>query len=214
MNLIEKLEINPDYKEFMTQNLQEQIVLMKKKIDSDFYPAPENIFKFLISDPKVVIIGQDPYATPNLATGVGFATESGKRLPPSLRCIIESLERHFGETLIEPSIDNIGSKLVNFDTTLSHWMTQGVMIMNSALTVKAYNPGSHIDIWEKFIRNLILHIDITYKPKWVLLGKVAQNYSDILPNAYIDAHPASNSYSNKIVFKGDFFKNIKEIKWI
>ena len=202
MNLIEKLGINPDYAEFMEENLKEQIVKMQSEIKTEFYPAMNKIFRFLISNPKVVIVGQDPYPQPGVATGIAFAVKNGTHIPPSLEEIIFALEEQFGK------------KIESFDTGLSHWIEQGVMLMNSSLTVAANQPGSHSLLWDKFVTNLILHIDIKYKPKWVLLGRKAQKFKSLVPNAYEDYHPVANSYGGKKLFTGEFFKQIKEIEWI
>lgn len=206
MTLIEKLDINQTYSDFMEEFLEDQIKLLQSKVKSEFYPPIKKVFKFLINDPKVVIVGQDPYPSSNRATGTAFAVEKNEQLPQSLEQIIFALERQFD------------TNILRFDTTLKEWEDQGVMLMNSALTVRKNDPGSHAGLWAEFVRNLAIYIENNYKPKWVLLGNRAKNLlEDVLAEerVYLDRHPMANVYSSKDdLFKGDFFKEINEIKWI
>lgn len=106
------------------------------------YPHPENIFRAFeltpFNDVKVVILGQDPYHGPNQARGLSFAVEEGITLPPSLRNIYKEIK------------SDLGKKPVT-DGDLSRWATQGVLLLNATLTVRASSPGSHQGKgWEKF----------------------------------------------------------------
>lgn len=107
------------------------------------YPAPKNIFRAFELCPfektEVVILGQDPYHGPKQANGLCFAVEKGVPIPPSLQNIFKEIEKEFGEP--------VKTK----DGDLSRWATQGVLLLNATLTVRAKSAGSHQDRgWEEF----------------------------------------------------------------
>lgn len=106
------------------------------------FPHPQNIFRAFDLCPfpevKVVILGQDPYHGAGQANGLCFAVAPGVRTPPSLRNIFKELESDLGPA-------------VSHDTDLSRWASQGVLLLNSTLTVRAAEPGSHWGKgWEQF----------------------------------------------------------------
>ena len=111
------------------------------------YPHPKNIFRAFELTPfnevKVVILGQDPYHGPGQAIGLSFAVEEGIPLPPSLRNIYKELESDLGE---KPRAEG----------DLSRWATQGVLLLNATLTVRASSAGSHQRKgWEQFTDSII-----------------------------------------------------------
>ncbi|HHZ96967.1 MAG TPA: uracil-DNA glycosylase [Flavobacteriales bacterium] len=97
------------------------------------YPKPEFIFRALrlcqLSDVKVVIVGQDPYHGVGQANGLSFSVDEGNKIPPSLRNIFVELE------------DDLG--LPRRSSDLSDWALQGVLLLNSVLTVGHGRAGSH-----------------------------------------------------------------------
>jgi len=106
------------------------------------YPPAANIFRaFDKCDPeavKVVIIGQDPYHGPRQANGLCFSVSDGVPFPPSLMNIFKEIEDEFGTP--RPSTGN-----------LDRWADQGVLLLNSVLTVRASSPASHSGRgWERF----------------------------------------------------------------
>lgn len=106
------------------------------------YPAGSRIFAALDATPldavKVVIIGQDPYHGPGQANGLAFSVAPGIPLPPSLRNIYREVEAQTGSPA--PASGD-----------LSRWAEQGVLLLNSTLTVRAHEPRSHAGIgWETF----------------------------------------------------------------
>jgi uracil-DNA glycosylase len=109
------------------------------------YPPPEDTFRaFLSMKPtqvKVVIIGQDCYHQPGQAVGLCFGVRSGIKIPPSLNNIRREL------------MSDTGIDLTN--TELSHWAGQGVLMLNSALTVRQSCPGSHLTHWKHFTVGII-----------------------------------------------------------
>lgn len=106
------------------------------------YPPAGKIFAAFDSCPfknvKVVIIGQDPYHGPGQANGLSFSVNPGVPLPPSLRNIFKEISSDLGTEL--PS-----------DGNLERWANQGVLLLNSTLTVREHSPKSHSGIgWERF----------------------------------------------------------------
>lgn len=111
------------------------------------YPKGSNIFNAFKETPfekvKVVIIGQDPYHNPEQAHGLCFSVPSGITLPPSLKNIFKELKSDIG--LKEPSSGD-----------LTAWARQGVLLLNSSLTVRKNEPTSHSKIgWERFTNRII-----------------------------------------------------------
>lgn len=106
------------------------------------YPEPKNIFNAFnlcpLNKVKVVIIGQDPYHEPGQAHGLCFSVQSGVDLPPSLINIYKEIE------------SDIGNKSIT-NGDLTAWANQGVLLLNSTLTVRAHAAASHSGIgWEIF----------------------------------------------------------------
>ena len=98
---------------------------------AEVLPAPQNIFAALALTPlpevKVVILGQDPYPTPGDANGLAFSYVGARRLPASLKVILAE---------VEPGKPTRGD--------LTPWARQGVLLLNSALTVEAGQAGAHL----------------------------------------------------------------------
>jgi uracil-DNA glycosylase len=94
-----------------------------------------------------VILGQDPYHGPGQAHGLSFSVQDGVKLPPSLKNIHKELKLEYPDFEI-PASGN-----------LTHWAEQGVLLLNSILTVEASKPASHSKIgWEKFTDSIISHL--------------------------------------------------------
>lgn len=107
------------------------------------YPAGRHIFRALDLCPvdrvRVVILGQDPYHGAGQAEGLSFSVPQGVRVPPSLNEIKAEIARNLGRESIIP------------DGHLMPWVEQGVLLLNSTLTVRAGQPNSHSGIgWETF----------------------------------------------------------------
>jgi len=130
--------------EFEKPYFKELITFVKKEyINELVYPAPKNIFRAFDLCPfenvKVVILGQDPYHGPRQANGLCFAVEENTQLPPSLQNIFKEIESDLGKPLEYKNGD------------LSRWATQGVLLLNATLTVRAHLAGSHqAKGWEEF----------------------------------------------------------------
>jgi len=139
------------------------------------YPEAKNIFNAFnlcpLSNVKVVIIGQDPYHEPHQAHGLCFSVESGVDFPPSLVNIYKEIESDIGH-----------KSITNGD--LSSWARQGVLLLNSTLTVQAHIAASHSGKgWETFTDAVIRAVNETQKNVvYMLWGSFAQKKADFVDN--------------------------------
>lgn len=178
-----------------------------KKGGLQIFPPQKDVFRAFrlckYSDFKVVIIGMDPYPN-NKANGLSFSNswEAGS-MSPSLRKIREVIED-----------DYYAGLNLNFDQTLEPWAKQGVLLLNTALTIEEGKTGSHLKHWAEFTETLLKLLSV-YNPGTIycLWGKNAQAYRKFIDtniNHIIEAeHPAASIYAGR---KWDFsFKQIDEI---
>lgn len=141
----------------------------------DVYPAPDDIFNAFAFTPlekvKVVILGQDPYHEPGQAHGLSFSVKPSVEIPPSLVNIYKELHEDCG-----CYIPNNGY--------LKKWADQGVMLLNTVLTVRAHAAHSHKNIgWEEFTDAAIRVLNTQDRPMVFLLwGKPAQQKRSMLTN--------------------------------
>ena len=139
-------------------------------------------------DVKVVILGQDPYHDGS-ATGLAFANDpdSYNSTSPSLRNIITAVEKDFGTLSMD------------FDISLESWAEQGVLLLNTALTVLKGNAGSHTGVWRPFTQQFLEALSSSKENLiFVLWGKKAQDYEKFIKGDHTilkAAHPAAESYS-------------------
>ena len=155
-------------------------------------PPARNIFRAFdlcpLDSVKVVIVGQDPYHGANQANGLSFSVNDGITLPPSLRNIFQEIRN---DMKIEP--------LSSGD--LSRWATQGVLMLNSVLTVLANQPASHAGIgWEQFTDAVIQALNTRRTHiVYLLWGKYAQNKGAVIDRhqnlVLICGHPSPYSAS-------------------
>lgn len=166
----------------------------------EFFPSKENIWKALIpiESIKVVILGQDPYPTPGNACGLAFSVLPGVPIPASLKNIYKEL---VSDGFTAPSHGN-----------LEQWSKNGIMLLNTVLTVEAGLPQSHSKIgWEEVTDQIIRHI-VTNDPNiiFVLWGKSAQAKKKLgLHKIFESVHPSPLSAS-KGFFGSKPFSTINE----
>jgi len=173
------------------------------------YPDRQNIFKAfkLCSYNKlgIVILGQDPYFTKGRATGVAFANPAETTsLSPSLTRIRDAIEK-----------DIYNGLALDFDPTLEKWTKQGVLLLNTALTVRQGIPDSHTKLWNPFTEYVIDYLNDRNKGLiYLLWGQVAQSYSDrIVRNGnwvYHYTHPAY-AVRNSTAWECDHFSKAAQI---
>ena len=131
------------------------------------YPAKDEIFSAFNNTPKsqlkVVILGQDPYHGPGQAHGLAFSVPHGIKIPPSLRNIFKEMRNDLGK---EPPASG----------NLEMWSEQGVLLLNSTLSVRANEAASHQKHgWEKFTDAVIRKISVEHENiVFILWGKFAQ----------------------------------------
>ena len=138
------------------------------------YPEYKDIFNALkytdYDEVKVVILGQDPYHGEHEAHGLSFSVKEGVPMPPSLRNIFKELK------------DDIG--VVRTQTDLTDWAKQGVLLLNSIMTVVKDTPLSHKDKgWEIFTDNIIKKLGEREKPMvFILWGSYARSKKELIKN--------------------------------
>ena len=179
----------------ISDNKQGKIVLPNPK---DYFKAFE-ICK--LEDVKVVIIGQDPYHTPGVANGLAFSVRKEQKLPPSLINIFKELKNDLG-------VENIHGDL-------THWAKQGVLLMNTSLSVCAGIAASHSTIgWENFTDKAI---DLIQKRKniiFLLWGNYAKKKKMLIGdgNYILEAsHPSPLSAHNGFFGCQHFSKTNKKL---
>ncbi|MBP3431288.1 MAG: uracil-DNA glycosylase [Clostridia bacterium] len=162
-NLLKEEFEKPYFKE-----LQE--FLEKEYSSREIYPAMENIFTALnavkYEDVKVVIIGQDPYHEPNQAHGLAFSVQDGVQLPPSLVNIYKEIEDD-----LQIDCQKSGNLL--------RWAKQGVLLLNTSLTVRRGQANSHRGKgWEIFTGMIIKLLSARKDPMvFILWGSNAQSFA-------------------------------------
>lgn len=140
------------------------------------YPPAEDIFNALhdtpLSEVKVVILGQDPYHNVHQAHGLCFSVlKDQPEIPPSLQNIYKELEA------------DLGCRIPN-NGYLEKWAKQGVLMLNTVLTVRAHQPNSHQNKgWEQFTDAIIRKVNEVDRPVvYLLWGKPAQSKAAMLDN--------------------------------
>ena len=169
-------------------------IILKDEFKKDYFkklgvfvnPEYKDIFACLrltdYDDVKVVILGQDPYHGEHEAHGLCFSVRKGIKMPPSLLNIFKELE------------DDTGIKRTNSD--LTDWANQGVLLLNSIMTVLKDHPLSHKEKgWEIFTDNIIKYLNMREKPViFVLWGSYARSKKVLIDSKkhYIieAAHPS------------------------
>ncbi len=172
------------------------------------YPAFENIFKAFNATPlekvRVVILGQDPYHGKNQATGMGFSVPKGEKIPPSLRNIYKEAYRDLNQAGYSFEIPSHGD--------LSLWAREGVLILNTVLTVREGEAGSHRNMgWEIFSDRVIQVLNSLDGPLvFCLWGRPAQEKISKLTNSnhllLQSSHPSPLSANRGFLGCGHFSK--------
>lgn len=210
----EKLKVvwdSPNFKKFMT-------IVKDKYKETTCFPEYSNIFNALkltpYKDVKVVILGQDPYHGEGEAHGLSFSVQDGIKKPPSLKNIFKELNDDLG--LPEPQ-----------SGCLTKWAKEGVLLLNSVLTVEKDKAASHQGIgWELFTDHIIKLLNQKEEPVvFILWGNFAKSKKQYITNNkhFIIESPHPSPFSAYHGFFGskpfsktnEFLKknNLKEIDW-
>ena len=165
--------LSPEFKKDYYKKLFESI---KSEYTTQIvYPDIENIFNAFHYTPlknvKVVILGQDPYHEPNQAHGLSFSVKPGIDIPPSLMNIYKELH------------NDVGTYIPN-NGYLVKWANEGVLLLNTILTVRAHKAMSHSKLgWEEFTNAAIKILNAQDRPiVFMLWGKPAQTKEVMLTN--------------------------------
>ncbi len=170
--------------------------------DELYAPAKKDIFKALeltsLKEVKVVILGQDPYPIYGDATGLSFSVNREEKLPKSLLNIFKELESEYGT--------------LRTNGDLSDWSKQGVLLLNTVLTVEIGNANSHKNLgWQFTTNHIIDQINNLEGIIFVLLGKQAQQYKCMINTTkhivLETSHPSPLS-SYRGFLGSDIFKKI------
>ena len=209
-------------------------VILKKDFEADYfkklgvfvkneykhkiiYPEYKDIFNALrytdYDEVKVVILGQDPYHGEKEAHGLSFSVKEGVAMPPSLRNIFTELYNDVG---VKRNL-----------TDLTDWANQGVLLLNSIMTVVKDTPLSHKNKgWEIFTDNIIKYLGEREEPMvFILWGSYARSKKELIKNKkhliLESVHPSPLSANRGFFGSKPFSKtnnflrenNIKEINW-
>ena len=195
---------------------------IKNKVRNEYnnkiiFPPADKVFYALrmtpYEDTKVVILGQDPYHGVGEANGLCFSVNRGIKMPPSLNNIYKELYNDLG--------------IKRTDTDLTDWAEQGVLLLNSVLTVEKDKPASHKFIgWENFTDEIIQKLNEKEEPiVFIFWGNFAKSKIKYITNQkhliISSSHPSPFSVNYGFLGSKPFSKtnkflksnNQKEIKW-
>lgn len=176
------VKIGNDWDELLADEFQKEYYLrirsfLKKEYkEQTIYPNMYDIFNALKSTPykdvKVVILGQDPYHNPGQAHGMSFSVKKGITPPPSLLNIYQEIENEFGYDMPK-----------DYGYLMS-WANQGVLLLNTVLTVRENKPQSHKDCgWEIFTDKIIELLNQKSEPiVFLLWGSNAKSKKCLITN--------------------------------
>ena len=165
--------LKEEFKKDYYLNLRE--FLIDEYNTKTIYPDKEDIFNALkltsFENTKVLILGQDPYHGKGQGHGLSFSVNKEIRVPPSLRNIYKELH------------DDIGEEIPN-SGYLKKWAEQGVLLLNTALTVREKEPNSHKNMgWEIFTNRVIELLNEKEKPMvFILWGNNAKSKEELITN--------------------------------
>ncbi|MGB5824117.1 MAG: uracil-DNA glycosylase [Proteocatella sp.] len=217
-------EIRPSWKKIIFRELEEKYFvdllefLSQSYNDTTIYPPKEKIFEIFkrmdFEEVKVVIIGQDPYHGEGQANGMCFSVNDGIKNPPSLKNIFKEIFEEYG--ILRTSGD------------LTDWVDQGILLLNSILTVEQSKAGSHRKKgWEEFTNKIIYELKQRNEPVvFILWGNDAIKKAGILEASrhcvLTSTHPSPLSCyrgffgNDHFRLTNEYLKTIgkKEIIWI
>jgi uracil-DNA glycosylase len=220
-------KINDNWKPFFNDTFEDLNIIFEElnKCEKTIYPLSSKIFRafeyFSPQEIKLIILGQDPYINIEnnkpQACGLSFSVpKCHKKIPPSLKNIYKEINNNYPETVIPKH------------GCLKCWAKEKkILLLNSALTVKAGESNSHQELWSKWSDKLITFInEINDKTIFLLMGNFAKNKIHLIDQnkhkIFTTVHPsplsARNGFFGCNVFKliNEYLKEIKkeEIQWL
>jgi uracil-DNA glycosylase len=236
MSLIPK-DAHTSWDGLLTEEIRDELRMVEEKVGRNTNPEHENVMRFLkcnLKDIKVVILGQDPYPEKGRATGRAFEVGdlhswNDKFRQVSLKNIIRLLHKNYNEideydkilkfseiqNEIKQGIFNIAPP----DKIFKSWERQGVLLLNTYLSVEHGITGSHISIWEPFSIKLLKYIsEENGNISWFLWGKQAEDKSQYIKQGkfYISRHPmmCSEKYEDDFLKNNCFKDTMNTINWL
>jgi uracil-DNA glycosylase len=219
------------WERFLTPAVYSVLEQISSVIGNDYTPATQKVFRFFAIDPariKYIIIGQDPYPQPGIATGRAFEVNGFRDwtapLPNgSLRNILKLLHQNQRQREKPASIEEIREdilsnrfKILPPSELFAAWENQGVLLLNTALTCRLNAPNSHAELWLPFTQQLIVYLKQNYPSIiWLLWGKSAWQLCESIPvdrklNSF---HPRLNGNAPGSFFAENHFKRLADINW-
>jgi uracil-DNA glycosylase len=202
---LKSISIDPAWEDLLSKEIRKMISGIEKEVaKSDFTPLPEKVLRFLtvpINSVKIVIVGQDPYPQPGVATGRAFEVGTLKSWSEpfnniSLKNILRAIYKSYSGQVIP--FNRLKAKFDNEFPVLpparlfSDWEEQGVLLLNTSFTCETGKPGSHRLFWEEFSRYLFSWInESNMNITWFLWGSHAQKVTSgiNLRNMITSMHP-------------------------
>ncbi len=218
------LKIKNDWREILEEEIKKDYFLKLKNIlveeykKFSIYPPKKDIFNAFYytsySDVKIVILGQDPYHQKGQAHGLAFSVNDGVKIPPSLLNMYKELNQDLGIPIAKSGC-------------LTKWAKQGVLLLNTSLSVRDSQANSHSKIgWQIFTDNIIKKLNEREKPIiFILWGNNAKSKEKLIDNKkhYVlkGVHPSPLSASRGFFGCKHFSRanqilkenNLKEIDW-
>jgi uracil-DNA glycosylase len=190
---------------------RDEFEYLDKIIKTDVFPEKKNVFKAFeltaLYNVKVVLLGQDPYHQKKKngkprAQGLSFSVSKDDDIPVSLQNIFKELQNEYPDYKIPENGD------------LTSWARQGVLLLNSSLTVEPGNPGSHGVVWHGFLSKVFQAIgEVNKNCIYLLWGNFAKDIGEYAPEFAIKlftSHPSGFSV-NKGFFGCGHFKEVNRI---
>lgn len=190
------------------QRVDEELYVEQKKYEDELQIFPPIELRFAAFDMcsfekmQVCILGQDPYHGQGQAMGLSFSVPTNMKIPPSLRNIFKELKNDLGIERNNPD--------------LTDWAKQGILLLNTSLSVREHCPNSHSKIWKDFGDNIIKFIsDNKQDIIFILWGKASTSKSDLIDSKkhYIltASHPSPMSANRGGFFGCKHFSKTNEI---
>jgi uracil-DNA glycosylase len=195
-------------KSFIFSTEFEKILLNLHSLSQDghrFTPPLKDVFRAFEECPydelKVVMVGQDPYPTLGIADGIAFSCSKSEREQPSLRFILDEVEKMYPNGYERP-------------LDLTRWTRSGVLLMNTALTTEVGKIGQHYDIWAPMIAYIFDYFK-NFNPGlvYVFMGKKSHEWADMCGEnctKFMVSHPASAAYNGSKWDSKDVFVKVRD----
>lgn len=236
MSLI-PIDAHSSWDNLLIEEVREELKSIEERIGRNINPDYENVLRFLkcnLNDIKVVILGQDPYPEKGRATGRAFEVGdlhswNDKFRQVSLKNIIRLLYKNYNNieeynkilkfSEIQTEIKEGRFNIAPPDKIFKSWERQGVLLLNTYLSVEHGITGSHISIWEPFSVRLLEYIsEENSNISWFLWGKQAEEKSKYIKQGklYISRHPmmCSEKYEDDFLRNNCFRDTMNIVNWL